>query len=176
MPVSFSLAPAACRAVAASLLLAAVPALAQTPAPSQTQSPSQPQRITPPPAAAPTAKPALAAGQLRLKVDATILLGSETLGTPTLVAKAGEEFGIKLGQEGKQRVSLSGMTAPINDRNVALDYTLELEQWVKEGSRVWRTTQSVKIAYGERFIVAGIKDAEGRELRMEIAVSREAQP
>ncbi len=148
--------------MAAAVLLAASPAMAQT-------------QSLPPATSAAKPRSVPASGE-RLKVDASIQLGSETLGTPSIIAKAGEEFGIKIGQEGKQRVSLSGMTAPINDRNVALDYTLELEQWGKEGSRLWRTTQSVRIAYGERYIVAGIKDSEGRELRMDIAVSRDVLP
>lgn len=154
--------------IAAILLLAVAPVTAQTQSPQAGKPAAKP--------AAPTVSKPVSVSADRLKVDASIQLGAETLGTPSLIAKPGEEFGVKIGQEGKQRISLSGMTAPINDRNVALDYTLELEQWGKEGSRLWRTTQSVRIAYGERYIVAGIKDAEGRELRMEIAVSRDVLP
>jgi len=139
------------RCTALLAVLTAGAAFAQTPPPT----PSQP--LNPP-------------AIEKLLVEATVTLGGETIASPRLVAVAGENFSFRIGKEGEQRVSFSGMAAPINDRNMATDFTLELEQPSQLGPKVRRVSQTIKTGNGEPYTVVG--DVEGKPLRMVLTVSR----
>lgn len=108
----------------------------------------------------------------RLQVMTSIRLDGAVLGTPSATVEAGKEFALVLGKEGSQRVTLTGMAAPINDRSLALDFTLELEQWGKLGIASRRVSQTVKLAPGERYVVDGMKDQDGKPFGMDISVQR----
>lgn len=108
----------------------------------------------------------------RLQVQTSIRLDGAVLGTPSATVEAGKEFALVLGKEGSQRVTLTGMTAPINERSLALDFTLELEQWGALGIASRRVSQTVKLAPGERYVVDGMTDQAGKPFGMDISVQR----
>jgi hypothetical protein len=118
--------------------------------------------------------PAAASDADQLFVEATIRLDGAVLGKPALKVVAGKNFSMQVGKEGEQRVTLSGMTAPINDKSVALDFTLELEQWGEHGVASRRVSQTVKLSPGERYVVDGVKDRHDKSFGMEISVRRAA--
>lgn len=105
----------------------------------------------------------------KVLVEATVTLGGETIASPRLVAVAGENFSFKIGNEGEQRVLFSGMAAPINDRSMATDFTLELEQPSQLGPKVRRVSQTVKTGHGESYTV--VSEVEGKPLRLVLTVS-----
>jgi hypothetical protein len=107
-------------------------------------------------------------------VAARVTLEGEVLGAPSASVKPGENFSLVLGKEGERRVTLTGMTAPINERSLALDFTLELEEWGKLGVASRRVSQTVRLGSGERYVVESGKDAAGTVMRMEISVTRPA--
>ncbi|MDX2219996.1 MAG: hypothetical protein SF172_13325 [Burkholderiales bacterium] len=118
----------------------------------------------------PETAPAPGKAAQRFLVEARIRLDGALLGSPSATVEPGKEFALVLGKEGSQRVTLTGMTAPINERSVALDFTLELEQWGKLGIASRRVSQTVKLAPGERYLVDGIKDPDGKPFGMDISV------
>lgn len=118
----------------------------------------------------PAANPSATKATERLHIETSIRLDGAVLGTPAATIDAGKEFALVLGKEGSQRVTLTGMAAPINERSLALDFTLELEQWGKLGIASRRVSQTVKLAPGERYVVDGIKDQDGKPFGMEISV------
>lgn len=106
----------------------------------------------------------------RLQIETSIRLDGAVLGTPSATVDAGKEFALVIGKAGSQRVTLTGMAAPINERSVALDFTLELEQWGKLGIASRRVSQTVKLAPGQRYVVDGIQDQDGKPFGMDISV------
>ena len=105
----------------------------------------------------------------KVLVEATVTLGGETIASPRLIAVAGENFSFRIGKEGEQRVSFSGMAAPINDRSMATDFTLELEQPSQLGPKVRRVSQTIKTGHGEPYVVQS--EVEGKPWRMVLTVS-----
>ncbi len=111
------------------------------------------------------------AGEKKVRIEATITLGGDTMATSRITALAGEQFVIQEGREGTQRVTLNGVSVPLNGLTVATDFTLELEQWRKVGTDIRRVTQVVRTKLGEALLIGGIMDADGKELRLVMTVS-----
>lgn len=107
-----------------------------------------------------------------MAVAAVITLGDVKLGQPQRTLPAGEEFNFTVGEMGKLQVNIVGRTAPINSRASALDYTIEMEEWTPAGVEVKRATQTLRLDNGASFLVGGIRDTAGRELKISLTVQR----
>lgn len=119
-----------------------------------------------------TAFPVRAQEAPRMSVETVVTLGEQKMGDPKRTLPAGEEFNFTLGEMGKLQINIVGRAAPINERASALDYTIEMEEWTKAGSEVKRTSQTLRVDNGSAAMLGGIRDTKGRELRVQVTVSR----